>query len=760
MLILRFAVFTPLKRSFDYLAPNLSTQENLSLKIGTRFLLPFGHQKCIGVLLSIATSTQINIKKLKTPLACLDELPILNANLLKLANWMSSYYHAPIGYVLWLMLPPPLRIFSASSTKNSIPQTRSYKISALGREMLPQIAANAKNRLAFAQLFKKDQNPESFVDKEFEKETFEKELFNKELFEHELSALSFKVRPQLKYFLEQNWITTQTQNPTVLPKYYYALKPNPLLTNAQQDVVNAVINQADEFKVSLLEGVTGSGKTEVYLELAKHFLNKGQQVLILVPEIGLTPQFLARIQNQLQINVLGIHSQLSNLARFEAWLKATLNQIHLVIGTRTALFTPMPNLGMIIIDEEHDASYRSRDGVRYSARDAAIVYAKHLNIPILLGSATPALDSLQNSLNGRYQALFLKQRVLGTMPKWQIIDCILHPQVNGLTEVLIEAIKARLDKNEQVILFLNRRGFAPVLFCQNCKWMADCPACDAHLTLHYNRLSCHHCAYSAPKPEFCPNCQKDSLIALGYGTQRIENALQDIFPDEKIVRIDRDTISKKQDLENALDLINSLQTRIILGTQMIAKGHDFAEVTLVAVIDTDNLLFSHDFRGEEQLAQLLTQVSGRGGRAQKPAQVLIQTYHPEHAIFQDLPKIGYHEYALSLLEKRALFKLPPFSYQAQIFADSKVLERANKFLQNGLDEFEQQYDKLAALLKISPPLSCYMSRRKGYFRAYILVQSHDRNILNISLANLDQILGSLKKQDLRFHIEVDPPESA
>lgn len=733
MFILRFALFTPLKQCFDYLAPATMTETELHAKIGARFLLPFGSRTIIGILLTIDNQTKIAAHKMKNAVECLDLVPVLSPSLLELGQWMSAYYHAPIGEILWMMLPPPLR-----APHKSMSNIITFELTELGHIEMIRLKKNAKNKIALAEIF----------------------LNHAVVSTPDLTHLEFNYRSILKQFIENNWVLKKTQGHTILPAYYHAITPNPLLNQDQLNVIKTVLTQPPGFCVSLLEGVTGSGKTEVYLEIAKSLLNQGKQILILVPEIGLTPQFLARTQKQLNVTVLGIHSQLSPMKRFEIWQAASLNQVQLIIGTRTALFTPMPYLGMIIIDEEHDASYRSRDGIRYSARDSAIVYAKHLNIPIILGSATPSLESLYNTQKGRFLPLFLSKRAIGSIPKWQLIDNTENPQVDGLTDPLIRAIENKLQLGEQVILFLNRRGFSPVLFCQNCRWMADCPACDAHLTLHQHTLNCHHCGYKIHKPKHCPECHQDTLIPLGQGTQRIENALEAIFPNEKIIRMDRDVINNRQDLENALTLINNNTARIILGTQMIAKGHDFPNVTLVGVIDTDNLLFSHDYHGEEQLAQLLMQVAGRGGRASKPATVLIQTYHPDHAIFTQLPKIGYHDYSMQLLEKRAAFNLPPFSYQAHILADSKVKDLAFNFLHQVVQYFDRNHTELAALVKISPAMNCTMPRRKGYFRAYLLLQTHQRKLLNQILLIFDTLLLKHKTRDLKFYMEIDPPESA
>ncbi len=733
MLILRFAVFTPLKRCFDYLAPATMTEAILHTKIGARFLLPFGSRTIMGILLSIDTETEIATHKMKGAGECLDFTPVLTPALLELGQWMSAYYHAPLGEVLWMMLPPPLR-----SSHKIVPQAITFELTELGQIETMRLKKNAKNKIALAEFF----------------------LNHPVVFPADLAHLDFNYHSTLKQFIADEWVVKKLKDHTVLPANFHSVAANPLLNSAQANVIQTVLSQPPGFCVNLLEGVTGSGKTEVYLEITKSLLSQGKQVLILVPEIGLTPQFLARTQKQLNVTVLGIHSQLSPAKRFEIWQAASLNQVQLIIGTRTALFTPMPYLGMIIIDEEHDASYRSRDGIRYSARDSAIVYAKHLNIPIILGSATPSLESLYNTQKGRFVPLFLSQRAIGSIPEWQLIDNTENPQVDGLTEPLIRAIENKLQLNEQVILFLNRRGFSPVLFCQNCRWMADCPACDAHLTLHQHTLNCHHCGYKIHKPKHCPECHQDTLIPLGQGTQRIENALEAIFPSEKIIRMDRDVINNRQALENALSHINNNTACIILGTQMIAKGHDFPNVTLVGIIDTDNLLFSHDYHGEEQLAQLLMQVAGRGGRASKPATVLIQTYHPDHTIFTQLPKIGYHDYSMQLLEKRAAFNLPPFSYQAHILADSKVKDLAFNFLHQVAQCFDKDHAELAALVKISPAMNCTMPRRKGYFRAYLLLQTHQRKLLNQILLIFDTLLLKQKTRDLKFYMEIDPPESA
>ena len=457
---------------------------------------------------------------------------------------------------------------------------------------------------------------------------------------------------------QKAWI--ETRETPALP----ALQSEPVeLNSAQQEAVDAVRKQIDQFQVFLLDGVTGSGKTEVYLRIVQAVLEHGRQALILVPEIGLTPQLLARFQRRISSPLAVLHSGLSDRERLNAWLAARDNHAQVVIGTRSAIFTPLEQPGVIIIDEEHDSSLKQQEGFRYHSRDLAIIRAREAQIPIILGSATPSLESLHNTHRKRYHNLSLPERVGDAVtPDLQLLDIRNQNMSEGLSAPLLRAMQVHLEAGSQVLLFLNRRGFAPTLICHECGWLKQCRNCDAHMTLHLrrHRLICHHCGVEQAIPQGCAACGSVDLRALGQGTERIERALKKVFPDIGIARIDRDSTRRKGSLQNLLEDIHAGRRRILIGTQMLAKGHHFPDVTLVGIVNADQGLFGADYRAGEHMAQLVLQVAGRAGRAEKPGTVIIQTHHPEHPLLQTLVNHGYAAFAESTLLERKAACLPAF----------------------------------------------------------------------------------------------------
>lgn len=534
-------------------------------------------------------------------------------------------------------------------------------------------------------------------------------------------------------------------------------KNTPIVLNEQQSKAVEVINaKLDTYSCYLLQGVTGSGKTEVYLEVIKSVLANNKQVLLLAPEIGLTPQLVERFTNRFLNQVVVIHSFLNDTQRQNAWQLAALGKAKIVIGTRSAIFTPMPSLGLIVIDEEHDASFKQAEGARYSARDSALIRAHNLNIPIILGSATPSLESLHNVDKGKYQLLKLTEKALTKNPlQFRIVDIRNVKLEEGIAEQTLTAIKNQLDNNNQVLVFINRRGFAPILLCHQCGWMADCKACDSHLTIHnkINRLLCHHCGLVQHVPTSCKNCKSEKLIPIGTGTERIFNYLEKQFPDNEVIKIDRDETRKKDSFVKCLEKINSGKAELIVGTQMLAKGHHFPNITLVVVLDADYGFFNQDFRALENLGQLLTQVSGRAGRAESPGQVLIQTHIPKHPLLNLLIQKGYSEFSKELLEERKNSQFPPFYYLAIMRAQAKDKDKLQKFLlliKNNLIK--------ESGLFILGPASAPMGKKNNYFRMQLLVKSANRKQLQSALSNLRCFLASNIKlsNSVRWNIDVDP----
>lgn len=517
-----------------------------------------------------------------------------------------------------------------------------------------------------------------------------------------------------------------------------------------------LIKGLDSYKVTLLQGVTGSGKTEVYLQVIAQVLAQGKQVLVMVPEIGLTPQTLVRFQARFGMGVELIHSNIAEGARMQTWLKAQRGELQILIGTRSAVFTPMPNLGLIVIDEEHDLSFKQQDGFRYHARDLAIWRAHQKNIPVILGSATPSLETLHKVYEHKFELETLTQRVQQSKsPQVKLIDLKGQKLEGGLSRTLISAIEQTLARQEQVLLFLNRRGYAPTWMCHTCGWLAECPHCDARLTYHQNgRLICHHCDYQMKSLTRCKSCGSESKILLGEGTQRLEEVLQEKFPEAKIARIDRDSTRKKEALSNMIEQINQRNFNILLGTQMLAKGHHFPYVTLVAVIDADSGLLSSDFRASERMAQLLTQVAGRAGREHLPGEVIVQTHHPEHPLLQVLLSEGYPSFARSSLAERAGLALPPHGHLALLRAEATKDQLPMEFLQ-------QARDFLAPLklIRCMGPIPALMVKRQGKFRAQLLLSAQQRAQLQQGLSQLVQALeNGLGGKQVRWTLDVDPQE--
>ena len=536
------------------------------------------------------------------------------------------------------------------------------------------------------------------------------------------------------------------------------IKTTQLICNeGQQKAIDAVTKSLDEFNVFLLDGVTGSGKTEVYMQLIQTVLNRGQQVLVLVPEITLTPQLQQRFQTRFSTHIAISHSKITDLQRKNAWLLMQSGACSLLLGTRSALFTPLPNIGLIILDEEHDSSFKQQEGFRFSARDVAVMRGKLANVPIVLGSATPSLESLYNVFLERYTHLPLPQRAGNALPPlMQLLDVRQQKLQAGLSEYLIAEIRATLEKNEQVLLFLNRRGFAPTLMCHSCGWVARCVHCDANLVIHRNKnlLRCHHCGTEHRLISHCSLCQSPELTSLGQGTERLEFALAEIFADKTILRLDYDSTQKKGALEDFLTQIHAGKVDIILGTQMLAKGHHFPNVTLVAILDVDSGLFSTDFHSGEKLAQLIVQVSGRAGREQKQGKVLLQTHQPNHPLLNELLREGYAKFAQSELLAREAAMLPPFSYQALLRAQAEKEDTPQQFLES--------VAQLARSLNVQDveilgSIPAPMARRAGQYRFQLLFQHSNRAALQQLLKQLVPQISTLKLANkVRWSIDVDP----
>lgn len=719
--IIEVALPCPLYKTFEYLAPL-----DYSVVAGMRVEVDFARRKMVGVITAVKAESEYPREKLKSARAVLDAAPILSDSLLALATWIAGYYHAPLGEVFQLFLPAALRQGKALYQAETFYQLTEE--GSLWREDVTNRQARAK--LAILEFLK--------IGEFYAESTLVSAFANfknhrRELLDWQLLVASERLDDEIDV--------------AKMPATERPLQ----LTSAQQQVVDGIIDKQDG--VAFIEGVTGSGKTAVYTEIARDFLAKGQQVLMLVPEIGLTPQFVSRIEQSLKVRVGVIHSQITDLERLQAWRDARLGRVDLIIGTRSALFTPFSRLGLIIVDEAHDGSYIQRDGVRYSAHNSAIKRASLENIPLILGSATPTYESVRNIKEGRFTHYQLPSRVSGAMPEWEIINCHEEKVYDGISGKVLDEIEATIARQEQVLVFLNRRGFSPVLTCLDCGTMLECDHCSSYLNYHRTtgKLHCHHCATRYPYPESCQNCGGSSFKELGAGTQKIEKALVDAFPQAKVMRFDRDNVRNSRDLESHLAQINAQEADIIIGTQMLAKGHDFPNITLVVLLNSDGLFFANDFRADEKLAQLLMQVSGRAGRGEKKGKVLVQTMFADNALFNELPKIGYHAYAEKSLEIREILALPPYSNQILVQVEARSEAEATHYLSGILSLMPAIED-----VEITPVMPNNLKRRQGFYRVHIILQSESRASLHRAAFQLRLLYEANIRTGIRLLIEVDP----
>jgi primosomal protein N' (replication factor Y) len=726
--ILRIAVPSPLYRSFDYLPPADTDPD--TLQPGIRVRVPFGRRSVVGVLLETSTHPAVELQKLKRAQQVLDSDALLNADVLAMVQWASAYYQHPIGEALAAALPVLLRRGVAPETTaisawRLTPEGRTIDLATLGRAARQAAVMRALQA-----------SPDGI--------------------DRTLLAAPASVLHTLG---ERGWIesfcrTPAAASPTVATASGHRLNP------AQQLAVDCILGQLDSFAPFLLEGVTGSGKTEVYLTLIEQILQRGQQALVLVPEIGLTPQLVARFSKRFPVPLALLHSGLGDRERLAAWQQARSGTAPIVIGTRSAIFTPLARPGLIVVDEEHDASLKQQDGFRYSARDLAVWRARRLGIPVVLGSATPSLESLLNAREQRYQLLDLPERTgAARLPDFEILDIRQQPLEHGLSPPLVRRIRQHLDADGQVLLFLNRRGFAPVLMCYDCDWVAECRRCDARMTWHQRdgRLHCHHCGSQRPVDTVCPQCGGSDLHPMGQGTERVEQALAEQFPEVERLRIDRDTTRRKGELDKLLERARSGKARLLLGTQMLAKGHHFPAVTLVGILDADHGLFSTDFRGSERMAQQIVQVAGRAGRHDRPGVVIIQTRHPEHPLLQLLVRQGYPAFARAALAEREAAQLPPVTSIALLRAEAADAQLPMEFLEAARTAIAAQD---TGSVTAWGPVPASMERRAGRFRAQLLLQSARRGDLQRLLSTLVlQLETDRRARRVRWSIDVDPADT-
>ncbi len=729
MKLIQVALPSPLRQVFDYRLPAGA----LTPVAGVRVRVPFGRQALIGLVTDAVKQSDVPVAKLKAVTEILDDEPALPPALWTLARWAANYYQHPLGDALSQMLPVLIR----QGEPLLAPHPQVWRLTPRGLALMPEGLRRAVRQQQAWQVL--HEHAQGLSDIALQALGVSREA---------LLAL------QEKELVERVVLATPA---TVVPAAHL-LAETPLTLNSEQAAALSLLSEQIGFHVTLLQGITGSGKTEVYLQHIERVLQAGQQVLVLVPEIGLTPQTVARFRARFRCALAVLHSGLTDKERLHAWRAARSGEVSLIIGTRSAVFTPMARPGLIIVDEEHDLSFKQQEGFRYHGRDVAVRRAQLENIPIVLGSATPALESLANVQAGRYQRLSLTQRAGGAQaPAVRCLDLRGQPVQDGLCAAARTAISETLARGEQVLVFINRRGFAPVMLCHDCGWQAECSRCDARPTLHRDpvRLHCHHCGFEQAPPRHCPSCNSTDLRPVGVGTERLEQALIAAHPGIPVHRVDRDSTRRKGALQGLLDEIHKPGPAILVGTQMLAKGHHFPRVTLVLIPDVDGALFSADFRGGERLAQLLVQVAGRAGRGDKPGQMWLQTHQPEHPLLVTLLSQGYIAAARALLNERQLLGLPPAGYLALLRAEATRADLPLTFLQQAAVEIVQGKYGVQAWGPVPAP----MARKAGLNRVHLLLKADDRKTLHALLATLVPWLDALPSaRQVRWSIDVDPQE--
>ena len=725
----RVAVPVYIYDCFDY---KLSAEQYAQAEIGARVAVSFGRQNLVGIIVEkLPVDAPIDPSfKLKAITELLDDRAILDEKVLSLLTWSAQYYQFPIGEVAQSAIPTLLR---QGKPYNLL--ARMWKVLDLHAEDKVKRSEKQQDAYKILKLHPKGTQENILNLSGIETATL-KALEKKEIVRCDLEEQNFKPEPM-------------------------QLAQMPLTANDdQKKAINTILKAVKKYQAFLLDGLTGSGKTEVYLQVMQEVLKQGKQVLVLVPEIGLTPQTISRFQSRFHCNIALLHSGLNDSKRLQAWQHAQTGKASIILGTRSAIYTPMPNLGLIILDEEHDLSFKQQEGFRYHARDVALYRAHLENCPIILGSATPSIDSYYLARQEKLTRLELNQRAgTAVMPKMHVIDLKIAKKQHGLSHELVEEIRKRLEKKEQVLIFLNRRGYAPVLICESCGWQANCLNCDAHFTLHlkpYQHLHCHHCGTINRMPDACPKCNQRTLKPIGIGTAKVEETLNELFPNFPVLRVDRDSTSRVGSWQKIYDQIQKSQPTILLGTQMLAKGHHFPYVTLVAILDIDAGLLSVDFRAMERTAQLVVQVSGRAGRGDKKGDVYLQTLRPDHPLLNILINNDYRAFAKQTLKDRQVALLPPCRYAILIRCESKTQEQNLEFLTEMTKVLRQNSE--ANLIDIWGPIPAPMERKAGRYQAHVVLLSQDRAKMHFYSRQWWQLVLHNKPSNMKLTIDIDPQE--
>ncbi|MFZ5503787.1 MAG: primosomal protein N' [Pseudomonadota bacterium] len=729
MTIVRVALDVPLTTLFDYMV-----DEGAAVAIGQRVVVPFGKRQMVGVVMECVATSEMAAARIKPVEQVLHDSAPLSAELLTLLNFCSDYYRYPIGQTVLSALPTRLRSDKPIIHKPLL----SYRLSARGAAL----------------------NPVDFSKRKVVQRRILAKLAEGECNLAQLKSLSATAGKQVKMLVEDGWVE-QFDEPSgrgAASTASHAFDNAHTLTAEQRAALDAV-TQARGYGCFLLHGITGSGKTEVYVHLIHHILCANGQVLLLVPEINLTPQLEQYFRSRFpDTRLASLHSGLSEGERLHNWQQAQSGAARIVLGTRLSVFAELPNLALLIVDEEHDGSFKQQDGLRYSARDVAIFRASQRGVPIVLGSATPALESYRNAQSGRYTLLQLTGRALAAA-KLPAVRCIHTRQTrmhHGISEILLGEIELRMERHEQSLLFINRRGYAPVLMCGGCGGLSDCKHCAGKLVLHLQdqRLRCHHCGYQIRVPRACADCGSTDLHPVGSGTQRVESVLRERFPGARILRVDRDSTRSKRAWQTMREQIHANEVDILIGTQMLAKGHDFPALTLVGVLNPDSALYSSDFRAAEKLFAQLVQVAGRAGRADKAGEVIIQTVFPDHPLFRALQTHDFDGWAASQLAERKMAGFPPFMYQAMLRAEGKQESEVYAYLNLA----RKAALALQAEVEVLGVVPAALSRRANHFRAQLLIQATTRKSLQQFLRLWQAELSQFATQKLRCSLDIDPLE--
>jgi primosomal protein N' (replication factor Y) (superfamily II helicase) len=731
MPIVRVALDVPLSTLFDY-----TVAEGVAVSIGQRVIVPFGRRQMVGVVMECVATTDVSPERIKPVAQVLHDSAPLSAGLLDLLRFCSDYYRYPIGQTVLSALPTRLRSDKPVISKPIL----SYRLSASGAVL----------------------DLESFPKRKMVQRRILAKLAEQPCNLAQLKALSPTAGTQLKALLQQGYVDLYDEILPVTTKHTFDNAH--ILTSEQQLAVDA-ITQASGYGCFLLHGITGSGKTEVYVHLMHQVLQRGGQVLLLVPEINLTPQLENYFHSRFpDVALISLHSGLSESERLHNWQHAQTGTAQIVLGTRLSVFAELPRLTLIIVDEEHDSSFKQQDGLRYSARDVAIFRASQHGVPIVLGSATPSLESYHNGQIGRYQMLKLTGRALAVarLPTVRCVNINQTVMNHGISENLLSEIGQRIDRREQSLIFINRRGYAPVLMCTSCGWLSGCKHCAGKMVLHLKdqRLRCHHCGYQIRVPHACPSCGNADLHPVGSGTQRVESVLQERFPEARILRVDRDSTRNKRAWQTMREQIHANEVDILVGTQMLAKGHDFPALTLVGVLNPDSALYSSDFRAAEKLFAQLVQVAGRAGRADKPGEVLIQTAFPDHPLFRALQTHDFEGWAASQLAERQMAGFPPFVFQAMLRAEGKNETEVYAYLNHARTAAVELSHSMSipGPVEILGVVPAALPRRANHIRAQLLIQSTTRKGLQQFLRAWQPSLEALIAQKLRCSLDIDPLE--